>query len=114
MPKPSVSATRLAGRAPAAVTVTPGRTPPSGPTTRPSMAPVVVWAVAAPAAPIAAARSQRQIDPLLRVDIQVHIHHLLERDIRRRAGWPITRVGTRLRREARTGRGLRSGVWPTW
>src|ERR1700686_5354103 len=73
MPKPSVSATRLAGRAPVAVTVTPGRTPPSGPTTRPSMAPVVVWAVAAAAAANAAAENKRPTDPRL----LVHIPHLL-------------------------------------
>src|ERR1700730_5342236 len=72
MPKPSVSATRLAGKAPVAVTVTPGRAPPSGPRTRPSMAPVVVCAVAATAVK-PAARSQRLIHPLL----LVHIPHLL-------------------------------------
>src|ERR1700720_205581 len=73
MPKPSVTPTRLAGRAPVAVTVTPGRTPPSGPTTRPSMAPVVVWAVAAAAAANAAADNQRPADPRL----LIHIPHLL-------------------------------------
>src|SRR5260370_42542048 len=73
MPKSSVSATRLAGSAPVAGTGTRGRTPPSGPRTRPSMAPVVVWAVAAAAAVKLAARSQRQGHPLL----LGHIPHLL-------------------------------------
>src|ERR1700688_3894161 len=73
MPKPSVSAMRLAGRAPVGVRVTPGSTPPSGPTTRPSMAPVVVWAVAAVAAARVAPSSPRAIDPLL----LIHIPHLL-------------------------------------
>src|ERR1700719_2806271 len=80
MPKPSVSATRLAGRAPVAVTVTPGRTPPSGPTTRPSMAPVVVWAVAAAAAARpadSATDSKRPTDPPL----LLHIPHLLPQEI---------------------------------
>src|ERR1700686_4197350 len=73
MPKPSVSATRLAGRAPVAVTVTPGRTPPSGPTTRPSMAPVVVWALAVAAAAKATAENKRPTA----LRLLVHIPHLL-------------------------------------
>src|SRR5579864_76747 len=74
MPKPSVSATRLAGSAPVAVTVAPGRTPPSGPTIRPSMAPVVVWALAAAAAASTAADNRRPIAPRR----LVHIPHLLQ------------------------------------
>src|SRR5579864_9415237 len=75
MPEPSVTATRLPGRAPVAVTVTPGSTPPSGPATRPSMAPVVVCATAAVATAAAsrAASDEGRIDPLV-----VHIRHLLE------------------------------------
>src|SRR5690242_11895162 len=90
MPKPSVSATRLAGRAPVAVTVTPGRTPPSGPRTRPSMAPIVVWAAAAPAVK-PAARSQRQIDPRL----VLHIPHLLMEQGSRRGARTVRRDRSR-------------------
>src|SRR5579863_4085946 len=81
MPKPSVTATRLPGRAPVAVTVTPGRTPPSGPAARPSMAPVVVCATAAVATAAAsrAASHDGRSDPLV-----VHIRHLLELGGRRR------------------------------